>query len=172
MTRDRTDNSDMELLWGARLALLQSLCQTRAGASHVIQNNLFRAVELSGLFAADPDLDLQGPGNPSAHPRTLERHYFLLVRVARLIGAAVLARGAQSNTALIPARRFLADHRTLVVQVLKKTAGVASPVGLGAGSAVQKIEEHVEDLAEAFMVLISATGFLEVSLILCHAAMA
>lgn len=123
----------------------------------MIQNNLFRAVELSGLFAADPDLDLGSPNDS----RVLEKHYSLLVRVARLVGAAVLARGPQSTAALVPARRFLADHRALVVQVLKKTAGVG-----GAGQAVQtgqKVEENVEDLAEAFMVLITATGFLEVS---------
>lgn len=124
----------------------------------MIQNNLFRAVELSGLFAADPDLDLGALADAPA----LEKHYSLLVRVARLIGAAVLARGPQSTAALVPARRFLADHRALVVQVLKKTAGVGAAVGGIHGG--QKLDEYVEDLAEAFMVLISATGFLEVSL--------
>lgn len=53
-----TDNSDLELLWGAKLALLLSLCQTREGAKFVIQNNLFRVIELSGLFQTDPDLDI------------------------------------------------------------------------------------------------------------------
>ena len=40
----------------AKLALLLQLCQTRAGAKYVLHANLFRAIELSGLFAADPEL--------------------------------------------------------------------------------------------------------------------
>lgn len=48
----------MELLWGAKLALIQAICQTREGAKFVIQNNLFRAVDHSGLFAADPELEI------------------------------------------------------------------------------------------------------------------
>lgn len=45
----------------------------------------------------------------------------------------------------------------LIVHVLKKSAGIGHGVK---GS--QQLEENVEDLAEAFMVLITATGFLEV----------
>lgn len=131
----------------------------------MIQNNLFRAVELSGLFAADPDLDL-GATDTFA----LEKHYSLLLRVTRVIGAAVLARGPRSTVTQVPARRFLTEHRTLIVQVLKKSAGInlhnvtvaAPPAAVGGASA--KLEERVEDLAEALMVLITATGFLEVSL--------
>lgn len=128
----------------------------------MVQNNLFRALELSGLFAADPDLDL-GSGPTDTH--ILEKHYSLLLRVTRVVGAAVLARGLQSQVTLIPARRFLTEYRTLIVQVLKKSAGISLhnvnvPGGAGAGS---KLEENVDELADAFMVLITATGFLEVS---------
>lgn len=45
----------------------------------------------------------------------------------------------------------------LIVHVLKKSAGISHGV-----KASQQLEENVEDLAEAFMVLITATGFLEV----------
>lgn len=58
LTIHNVDNAEQELLWGAKLAVLLSLCQTREGAKHVIQNNLFRAVEISGLFQTDPDLDI------------------------------------------------------------------------------------------------------------------
>lgn len=172
------DNSELELLWGAKLAVLLSLCQTREGAKYVIQNNLFRAIEISGLFQTDPDLDigmlntrLLTPsmitftyGNTNlCHPTdqsetlALEKLYSLLLRVTRIIGAAVLSRGAQSSATQGPARRFLSEHRMLIVHVLKKSAGIGSGVK---GS--QQLEENVEDLAEAFMILITATGFLEV----------
>lgn len=52
------DNTEVELLWGAKLALIQAICQTREGAKFVIQNNIFRAIDLSGLFAADPELEI------------------------------------------------------------------------------------------------------------------
>lgn len=42
----------------AKLALLLQLCQTKEGAKHVLHANLFRAVELSGLFSVDPELQI------------------------------------------------------------------------------------------------------------------
>jgi nuclear pore complex protein Nup205 len=137
------------------LALLQLLCQTREGAKHVIQSNLFRIIEQSGLYMVDLDTDV------GADNEVLEKLYSLLLRATRVISAAVLARGPQSSVTQGPARRFLTDCRMLIVQVLKKSQGF----GLGsAGAAPSRLlEETVDDLAEAFMVLISITGFLEVS---------
>ncbi|PSR78098.1 nucleoporin Nup186/Nup192/Nup205 [Coniella lustricola] len=152
----QTGNSDIELLLGARLALIQLLCQTREGAKHVIQSNLFRAFEVSGLYMVDLDTDA------GADNEVLEKLYSILLRATRVIGAAVLARGPQSNVTQGPARRFLTNSRTLIVQVLKKSAGI----GLGSADVAptRLLEETVDDLAEAFMVLISTTGFLEVRL--------
>ncbi|CAN8096727.1 unnamed protein product [Discula destructiva] len=147
----RADNSEQELLWGVKLALLLSLCETRDGAKYVIQNNLFRAVELSGVFQTDPDLDIN-----QGETLALEKLYSLLLRVARIIGAAVLASGSQSTATQGPARRFLTEHRMLIVHVLKKSAGI----GHGLKASLQ-LEESIEDLAEAFMVLITTTEFLE-----------
>ncbi len=42
----------------AKLALLLQLCQTRDGAKYVLQANLFRAIEMSQLFSADPELQI------------------------------------------------------------------------------------------------------------------
>lgn len=52
------DNTEQELLWGTKLALLLNLCQTRDGATYVLGANLFRSIELSGLFSADPELEI------------------------------------------------------------------------------------------------------------------
>lgn len=94
------------------------------------------------------------------------------MRVARAVCAAVLARGPQSSVAQGPARRFLSENRTLVVQTLKRSAGIGGPAAGGGGGggggggvlppqALLLLEDAVEELAEAFMVLVAATGFLE-----------
>lgn len=102
-----------------------------------------------------------GPENTTA----LEKYYSLLLRVTRIISAAVLARGPQSNVTQGPARRFLTDYRMLIVQVLKRSAGIGGG-GIGGGGnsgSTSKLERDIEDLTTAFMVLIDATGFLQVS---------
>lgn len=48
----------------------------------------------------------------------------------------------------------------LVMHVLKRSAGI----GAGGGKTDALLSERVDELAEAFMVVITATGFLEVGL--------
>jgi nuclear pore complex protein Nup205 len=79
-------------------------------------------------------------------------HYALLAKVSRIIGAAIVARGSHH---VLQGRRFLTDHRMLVTHTLKRSAGIGAVDGL--------LEERIEDLADAFMVIITATGFLDVS---------
>ena len=160
-------NTAAEQYASAKLSLLLQLCQTRQGAKYVVQANLFRALEQSGVFAADPELEID-----SADIVALEKHYALLVSLARIVGAAVLSRGAHN---VLQGQRFLTQHRSLVVHALKRSAGIGS-MGIvnGGGNGIGqpkpeqmarwKLEERIEELAEAFMLLITATGFLEVSL--------
>jgi nuclear pore complex protein Nup205 len=75
------------------------------------------------------------------------------VRVTRIIGAAIMSRGSHN---VLQGRRFLTEHRMLVMHVLKRSAGISS------GRLSKDLEDRVEDLADAFMVLITATDFLEV----------
>lgn len=72
----------------------------------------------------------------------------------RVICAALLSRGTQNQQALEQGRRFLADNRLSILAVLKKTAG------LGAST---EISEQAQELADSFMLLVTFTGFLEVS---------
>lgn len=144
-----TGYKDQENFQNARLALLQQLAQTRDGAKHILHANLLRTLETSGLFAADPELQIR-PGNPHA----LEQHYDLLAKAVRIIGAALISRGSHN---VLQGRKFLSDHRMLVAHVLKRSAGI------GTGAEDAALEEKIEDLAEALVVVIAATGFLEVS---------
>ncbi|EPE10353.1 nuclear pore complex subunit [Ophiostoma piceae UAMH 11346] len=142
----QSGRKELRLALDAKLALLLQLCQTRDGAKYTLHANLFRAIELSGLFSADPELQVD-PSNTAA----LVQHYKLLVQIARIIGAAIVSRGSHN---ILQGRRFLTEHRMLVMHVLKRSAGIGP-------ASSQVLDEKVEDLAEAFMVLIVATDFLE-----------
>lgn len=143
-------DSGQQYCINAKLALLQQLCQTRVGAKNVLHANIFNAIEQSGLFSVDPELQVD-----SSDSTALERHYTLLVKVARIIGAAIVSRGSHN---VLQGRKFLTEHRMLVMHVLKRSAGI----GTAGGKADALLSERVTELAEAFMVLITATEFLEV----------
>ncbi|GAP86460.1 putative nuclear pore complex subunit [Rosellinia necatrix] len=146
---NRNGSPDHQNYLNAKLVLLLQLCQTRQGAKYVLHANIFRAVEQSNLFEVDPELQVD-----PADAKALEIHYLLLVKVARIISVAILSRGSHN---ILQGRRFLADHRILVTHVLKRSAGIGS----GAGKMGPVLAERIDDLAEAFMIMITATGFLE-----------
>lgn len=150
LTTKFSGNSEQENYQNARLALLLELSQTRSGAKYILHSNLFRALELSGLFAADPELQIN-----TANPRALEQHYDLLAQVVRIIGAALVSRGSHN---VVQGRRFLSEHRMLVTHSLKRSAGI------GSGNADDGLDSKIEELAEGLMVIIAATRFLEVRL--------
>ncbi|KAF7562704.1 hypothetical protein G7046_g1451 [Stylonectria norvegica] len=140
-------NSDQQNYQNARLALLLELAQTRVGAKYILHSNVFRTLEVAGLFTADPELQIDG-----SNPQALEQHYDLLAKVVRIIGAALVSRGSHN---IVQGRKFLTDHRMLVTHTLKRSAGI------GNGTADNALEDRVEELAEGLMVIIAATGFLE-----------
>lgn len=149
-----------ELYISAKLSLLLSLSHTKSGAKYILHANLLRVLETSGLFTADPELEIDASDAPA-----LAKHYGLLVRVTRVVAAAVLRQGAAH---VLQGRRFLTLSRGLVVHVLKRSAGIGGHGAAGstvAGGGVMELEARVEELAEAFMLLIVATDFLDVSLL-------
>ncbi|KAI0128352.1 nucleoporin Nup186/Nup192/Nup205 [Xylariales sp. AK1849] len=150
---NRSGNPDQLHYQDAKLALLLQLCQTREGAKNVLHANIFRAIESSGLFTADPELQVN-----VSDDRALENHYALLVKVTRIIGAAIVSRGSHN---VLQGRRFLTEHRMLVMHVLKRSAGIGGTGAVNGSKLDVALEERIQDLAEAFMVIITATGFLE-----------
>ncbi|KJZ72867.1 hypothetical protein HIM_07811 [Hirsutella minnesotensis 3608] len=141
-------NKDLENYQNARLALLLEIAQTRAGAKFILYANIFRALETSGLFAADPELQ-----SDSKNPRALEHHYDLLAKVVRIVAAALFSRGSHSA---VQGLKFLTEHRLLLAHTLKRSAGIGTARGGG-----DELEERIGELADAFMVVIATTGFLE-----------
>ncbi|KAG6004520.1 hypothetical protein E4U21_001018 [Claviceps maximensis] len=132
----------------ARLALLLQIAQSRTGAKYILYANLFRAVDTSGLFTADPELQ-----SDAQNSQALQQHYDLLAKVVRIVGAALLSRGSHN---IVQGRKFLTDHRMLVTHTLKRSAGIG-----GGGTSNPMLDEKVGDLADALMVVIAATGFLD-----------
>ncbi|KAI1167549.1 nucleoporin Nup186/Nup192/Nup205 [Nemania serpens] len=145
----RSGNPDHENYLNSKLVLLLQLCQTGQGAKYVLHANIFRVVEQSKLFQADPELQVD-----PTDAKSLANHYLLLVKVAQIIGVAIVSRGSHN---ILQGRRFLVEHRMLVTHVLKRSAGIGS----GAGKMDAMLAGRIDDLAEAFMIMITATGFLE-----------
>jgi nuclear pore complex protein Nup205 len=154
-------SAGQELYISAKLSLLLNLAQTKSGAKYVLHANLLRVVELSGLFTVDPELEVD-----ASDVVGLEKLYALLVKVSRIVAAAVVRQGSHN---VLQGRRFLTLARGLVVHVLKRSVGIGgkgATMGVGgAGRIDEELEDRIDELAEAFMVLIAATGFLEVRLL-------
>lgn len=93
-------------------------------------------------------VDIEGPG-------AIFKHYKLLTAVMRVISAAILSRGSQNQQTLEQGRKFLSENRLSILAVLKKSAGLSD--------VNQRPDESVQDLADVFMLLMSVTGFVEVS---------
>jgi nuclear pore complex protein Nup205 len=74
----------------------------------------------------------------------------------RVINAAVLSRGSQNEQTLAQGRKFLSENRLSTLTVFKRSMKLGSVDNIVS-------DECVEDLAESYMLLISLTGFLDVS---------
>lgn len=85
----------------------------------------------------------------------MSKHYDLLTAIVRVLCAAVLSRGRENKQTIDQARRFLSDNRLSILAVFKRSAGLST------GGEVA--EQSVEELADSFMLLISATDYLDVS---------
>ncbi|KAL4930852.1 uncharacterized protein BDV17DRAFT_280479 [Aspergillus undulatus] len=131
------------------LSLLQQLCQTKPGATHVLKAGLFQAVRDSQLFAADPDL-----GIDIDNPDALRKYYDLLDSVLRVIVTAVFSRGVHNEQMIERIRSFLTDNRQSMVGIFKRFAKIG-----GTGAADH--HDALTSIAKSYTALVAATDFLE-----------
>ena len=89
----------------------------------------------------------------------LKKYYNLVLAITRVITAVVLSRGLQNEQTVAQARSFLTEHRPLVVAIFKRQARVGAIT-------FEDMGVSVSELVELFVLLISITGFLDVSSIL------
>ena len=86
----------------------------------------------------------------------MKTHYALLLALTKIINAALLSRGEQNEQTLAQGRKFLSENRLSVTTVFKRSAGIRLPDEATA-------DELIDELADSYMLLITLTGFLNVS---------
>ena len=96
------------------------------------------------------------------NPEALSKYYKLLLSITRVITCAVLSRGPHNEQTIEQTRSFLASNRVLIVGIFKRQAkkGAGSPVDASG---------NIDELVELFIVLLTLTGFLEVSIMIATA---
>ncbi|KAF2646141.1 hypothetical protein P280DRAFT_464391 [Massarina eburnea CBS 473.64] len=137
--------------YDSNLALLLRICQTRLGATYVLNASLFPAVRDSRLFAVDPDIGLEFD-----NPKALKKYYELMLAVLRVINAAVIVRGRQNDQTVFQGREFLKESRPSMVAIFKRSVNV----GAGLGQDMDLVDD-LRELVDCFTVLVDVTGFLE-----------
>jgi len=83
------------------------------------------------------------------------KHYELLTSLVRVICAMILSRGSQNVQTLEIGRQFLTENKLSIMAVLKKSAGI--------GTDLDAVAQSIDELADSYMVLMSITGFIDVS---------
>ncbi|KFY70946.1 hypothetical protein V499_08837 [Pseudogymnoascus sp. VKM F-103] len=146
----RTDEIDMYLSYvNAKLALLVQVSQTRSGATAVLGAGLFQIIRDSGVFSTDPDIGLD-----IADIDAIKKHYGLLLALMRVINCCVVSRGPQNEQTLAQAKKFVSENRLWMLSVFKRSARIGAAVN-------NELDEVVDELSDAYMLLISMSGFLD-----------
>lgn len=151
----------------AKLALLVQVSQTRPGATAVLGAGLFQILRDSGVFSTDPDIGLGTSLVPIikafiltyldiADVDAIKKHYGLLLALMRVINCCVVSRGPQNEQTLAQAKKFVSENRLWMLSVFKRSARIGAAVDNG-------LDEVVDELSDAYMLLISMSGFLDVS---------
>jgi hypothetical protein len=86
----------------------------------------------------------------------VETHYELLLAVVRVINSAILSRGEQNEQTLAEGRKFLSENRLSVLTVFKRSMNIGTTDRVVSA-------EVINDLADSYMLLITLTGFINVS---------
>ncbi|EED22944.1 nuclear pore complex subunit Nup192, putative [Talaromyces stipitatus ATCC 10500] len=133
----------------ALLSLLQKLCQTKLGATLVLNTGLFAAIRESRLFAADPDI-----GIDMDNPDALRNYYELLASMLRVIVSAVFSRSVHNEQIMDQTRNFLTENRSSMVGIFKRSAKIGGEVSSNHCKVIQ-------NLVKAYVALITAAGFVE-----------
>lgn len=133
------------------LAVLLRASQSPDGATAILESGLFSAIRDSQLFATDPDIGLEVD-----NAEALENFYRLLTSLLRVIVSVVVTKGARNLQVIAQARQFLTENRQCMQGVFK-AANRGEKLSVAGRAAL-------EDIVDGFTVLISTSGFLEVSL--------
>ena len=168
-TDETLDVAQLLSYYDASLSLLLRVSQTRLGATHVLNAGLFVAIRDSGIFGADPDIGLgihfvlfnpYNTNNPLPdidNRKALTKYFELLLSMLQIINAVVLSRGSENDQTVSQAQHFLHENRPCIVAVFKRNAKI--------GSIGRENDIVLERIVDNFTVLISASRFLDVSIL-------
>ncbi len=92
------------------------------------------------------------------NPESLKKYYQLLLAVTRVVSSVVLSMGQQNERIMKNARTFLKENRPSILSVMKRHARIG-------GVQVEKSGD-LGELVDNFVLLITMTGFLDVSICL------
>jgi nuclear pore complex protein Nup205 len=90
------------------------------------------------------------------NPDALRNYYELLAAVLRVIVLAVFSRGIHNEQIMDHTRNFLTENRSSMVGLFKRHAKIG-------GEVPSNYREVIQNLVKAYVALISAAGFVEVS---------
>lgn len=93
------------------------------------------------------------------NPHALRKFFDLMLSVLRVVNSVVVVRGPQNEQCRQQARDFIADNRMSIVAVFKRAARKGGPGEQATGA-------ELEELVDNLCLLMTATDFLEVSLLL------
>jgi nuclear pore complex protein Nup205 len=134
-----------------KLAFLLQFSRTRSGATAILGAGFMQTIKESRIFSVDPDVGLEMQDSD-----TLRKYFDLLIALMRVIIGCVSSRGQQNEQTLTQAKKFISDNRLTILTIFKRSAGIGSPVD-------EKLQMSIEDLADAYMMLMTLSRFLDVS---------
>lgn len=125
----------------------------------MLNAGLFPVIRASALFSTDPDIGLD-VDNPAA----LKIFFELMLAVLKIVAAVLMARGVENSQMKDMVRDFLSENRGSLVAVFKRNA----KIGWRSNGAQPSEEDDamsvvLSECVDMYSLLISATGWLEVS---------
>ena len=90
------------------------------------------------------------------NPDALRNYYELLAAMLRVIVSAIFSRGVHNEQIMEQTRAFLAENRSSMVGIFKRSAKIGGEVSVDNRKVIQ-------NLVKAYVALITAAGFVEVS---------
>ena len=147
----KTDLSTLLSYIHTSLTVLLRLSQSPSGATALLEAGLFSAIRDSQLFATDPDIGLEVDNTEA-----LENFYRLLTSLLRVVVSVVITKGQRNQQVVAQARQFLETNRMCMQGVFKASQRDTERLSKG-------LRDSLAELVEVFIVLITASGFLEVS---------
>ena len=124
----------------------------------MLNAGLFASIRASALFSTDPDIGLD-VDNPAA----LKIFFELMLAVLKIIAAVLMARGVENEQMKGTVREFLSENRASLVAVFKRNAKIGWRNGVKATAEEDAMSGVLSECVDMYSLLISATGWLEVS---------